>query len=52
MKGYNVVSNDALKYYSDGRANTYGSFMSNAKHADKNYGGQCGKFVNDYLEEI
>ena len=52
MKGYTVVSNDVLKIYSDGRANTYGSFMSNAKHADKNYGGQCGKFVNDYLEEI
>jgi hypothetical protein len=49
---YNVVSWDALKYWSDGRANTYGSFISKSKYNDGNYIWQCGKFVNDYLEEI
>ena len=49
---YNVVSEDALKFWSDGRANTYGSFMSNSKNNDWNYVWECGKFVNNYLQEI
>ena len=51
-KAYNVVSEDVLKTYSDGRAWTYGSFINQTKYNDWNYGGQCGKFVNDYLESI
>ena len=51
-KAYNVVSSDVFKTYSDGRSWTYGSFINNSKHDDGKYGWQCGKFVNDYLEEI
>ena len=49
---YNVVSEDVLKTYSDGREHTFGSFMANPKNNDKNYVWECGKFVNNYLEEI
>ena len=49
---YTVVSDDVLKTYSDGRAWTFWSFINNPKNQDKKYAGQCGKFVNDYLEEI
>ena len=49
---YNVVSDDVLMTYSEGREHTFGSFMANPKHNDKEYGWQCGAFVNDYLEEI
>ena len=49
---YTVVGEDKLKTYSDGRAWTYGSFMSNPKNNDKNYIWECAKFVNNYLQEI
>jgi len=49
---YTVVSSDKLKTYSDGREWTYWSFMAKSKYNDGNYIWQCGKFVNDYLQEI
>lgn len=38
--------------YSDGRAGTYGSFFAKSKNDPGKYGDQCGKYVNDYLQEI
>lgn len=49
---YNVVSEDVLMTYSDGRAWTFGSFMAKSANNDWNYIWQCGKFVNNYLQEI
>lgn len=49
---YTVVSPDVLKTYSDGRAWTFGSFMAKSQNNDGNYIWQCGKFVNNYLQEI
>jgi len=51
-KAYNQVSEDVFKRYTDGRPGTFGSFFSKSKNEIGATGGQCGKYVNDYLVEI
>ena len=50
-KSYNVVSEDVISKASHWSW-TYWGFMSKPSNVDGAYWGQCGKYANDYLEEI
>ncbi len=50
-KSYNVVSEDVISKASHWSW-TYWGFMSKPSNVDGWYWGQCGKYANDYLEEI
>ena len=48
---YTVVSEDVISKASNWEW-TYWSFMARPNNVDDTYRGQCGKYANDYLEEI
>ena len=49
---YNIVSESVFTKNADGGKWTYGNFMSRSTNTDWAYGWQCGRYANDYLEEI
>lgn len=49
---YNIVSDSVFTKNADGGEGTYGNFMGQSSNVDWAYWWQCGRYVNNYLEEI